>query len=140
MAAAESAFQPRRPLQDSDLAFTAAPLRNESLDLADQQLAAAAIGDDVLALAWLTAGDLYVSVARGGSFLQARRVSPAQHADLTFSPLTGCTWSTNRTGRSITAPTTWRVRRSNLQLLAAGGTGPQPAHRPGRQQPRPRLL
>ncbi len=75
------------PSEDSGLAFSAAPLRNESLDLADQQLAAAASGDDVLALAWLTAGDLYVSVARGGSFLQARRVSPAQHADLVFSPV-----------------------------------------------------
>lgn len=75
------------PSADSDLAFSAAPLRNESLDIGDQHLLAAAIGDDVLALAWLTAGDLYVSVARGGSFLQARRVSPAQHADLVFSPV-----------------------------------------------------
>ncbi|MBK8989729.1 MAG: hypothetical protein IPM39_27335 [Chloroflexi bacterium] len=72
------------PLDDS-LAFSAAPLRNESLDIADQQLLAAAVGDDVLALAWLTAGDLTISVARGGSFLQARRIAPAVHADLVFS-------------------------------------------------------
>ncbi|MBK7179548.1 MAG: hypothetical protein IPH82_20625 [Chloroflexi bacterium] len=73
------------PLPNTSLTFTAAPLRNESIDPADQHLAAAAVGDDVLALAWLSGGDLFVSVARGGSFLQARRIAPAVHADLVFS-------------------------------------------------------
>ncbi|MFO7680200.1 MAG: hypothetical protein R6X34_09125 [Chloroflexota bacterium] len=45
------------PSEDSGLAFSAAPRCNESLDLADQRLLAAAIGDDALALAWLTAGE-----------------------------------------------------------------------------------
>ena len=72
-------------LPNTSLTFTAAPLRNESIDPADQHLAAAAVGDDVLALAWLSGGDLFVSVARGGSFLQARRISSAQNADLVFS-------------------------------------------------------
>lgn len=66
-------------------AFTLTGLRNETLDSADQQLVSAAVGDDILALAWLRADDLYVSLARGGSFLQARRVDRAQNAHLVFS-------------------------------------------------------
>lgn len=68
-------------------AFQAGDPHNETLDLADQQVAAAAIGDDILALAWLTDDALYVSIARGGNFLQARQVggAPAQNAHMVFS-------------------------------------------------------
>lgn len=70
--------------------FSVGGVRNETLDAADQQLAAAAVGDGTLALAWLTDGALFVSIARGGNRMQARRVdggmgAPAQSAHMVFS-------------------------------------------------------
>ncbi len=69
--------------------FTATEVINLSLDIADQELAAVAVGDDLMAVAWLAAeGDesaIYVALGRGGGHFQVRRVDAGSAVSLAFS-------------------------------------------------------
>lgn len=65
--------------------FVTTAMANLSLDNDDQALAATAVGDDMLAVAWLSAGDVYVALSRGGNHFQVRRVDRGGQAALAFS-------------------------------------------------------
>ena len=77
------------PAVDPPAGFTATGVVNLSLDIADQTLSAAAVGDDMLAVAWdVVEGEgpaVYVALGRGGGHFQVRRVDAGSHASLAFS-------------------------------------------------------
>ncbi len=50
--------------------FVTTEVVNLSLDIPNQDLAATAVGDDMLAVAWISDGDIYVALSRGGNSLQ----------------------------------------------------------------------
>jgi len=65
--------------------FTTAEITNLSLDSGNQELAATAVGDDMMAVAWINEGNIYVALARGGSHFQVRRVDNGNSVSLAFS-------------------------------------------------------
>lgn len=67
--------------------LTAANIRNLTTDIHDAELASIAIGDDILGVAWVSLGNLYVGIARGGNNLQVQQVDTAKSASLTFSSI-----------------------------------------------------
>lgn len=67
--------------------FQAAGIRNLTTDIHDATLASAAMGDDILGVAWISHNLLYVGITRGGNSLQIQVVDTAVSADLTFSPV-----------------------------------------------------
>jgi hypothetical protein len=67
--------------------FVTAEVVNLSLDIVNQDLAAAAVGDDMLAVAWLNDGDIYLALSRGGNHFQARRVDQGESVSLAFSKI-----------------------------------------------------
>ncbi|MCI0398016.1 MAG: hypothetical protein L0322_24230 [Chloroflexi bacterium] len=73
------------PVADFPTGFAATDVTNLSLDPAGQALAAAAVGDDMLAVAWLAGGDVYVALSRGGNHFQVRRVDAGNSVSLAFS-------------------------------------------------------
>jgi hypothetical protein len=73
------------PPADFPTGFVTTEVTNLSLDGANQELAAAAVGDDMLAVAWISGGDIYVALTRGGSHFQVRRVDSGSDVALTFS-------------------------------------------------------
>ena len=68
-------------------AFVTTQLVNLSLDRDDQTPLAAAIGDDMLAVAWRQNGFLYLALARGANALQVRRLERGETMSLSFSPI-----------------------------------------------------
>ncbi|MCP5099541.1 MAG: hypothetical protein GY943_28640 [Chloroflexi bacterium] len=65
--------------------FVTTEIVNLSLDNANQDLAATAVGDDMLAVAWISNGDIYIALTRGGNHFQVRRVDRGQDVSLAFS-------------------------------------------------------
>lgn len=65
--------------------FVTTEVVNLSLDVANQDLASTAVGDDMLAVAWLSDGDIYVALSRGGNHFQLRRVDSGSSVSLAFS-------------------------------------------------------
>lgn len=65
--------------------FVTTEVVNLSLDVANQDLAATAVGDDMLAVAWISEGDIYVALSRGGNHFQVRRVDSGSSVSLAFS-------------------------------------------------------
>ncbi|MGB1249623.1 MAG: hypothetical protein ACPG8W_03255 [Candidatus Promineifilaceae bacterium] len=65
--------------------FEATELVNLSLNPANQEIEAIAIGDDMLAVAWLTDGNIYVALSRGGSHFQVRPIENGEAVALVFS-------------------------------------------------------
>ncbi len=65
--------------------FVTTEVANLSLDIENQDLAAVAVGDDMLAVAWITNGDVYVALSRGGNHFQVRRVDFGSSVSLAFS-------------------------------------------------------
>ena len=65
--------------------FVTTEVVNLSLDIANQDLAATAVGDDMLAVAWISGGDIYVALSRGGNHFQVRRVDSGSSVSLAFS-------------------------------------------------------
>ena len=53
--------------------------------MVNQDLAATAVGDDMLAAAWLSDSDIYVALSRGGNHFQERRVDSGSSVSLAFS-------------------------------------------------------
>jgi hypothetical protein len=123
------------PPDGAPLNVSAASPRNESLSMGDQQLAAAAVGDDMLALAWLEEGDLIVSLARGGSFLQARRVDRATSASLVFSTVNRLHLAYERDGLILYQATDQGAHPAEPAFWLQAASGAKPANRPGRAQP-----
>lgn len=66
-------------------AFVATEVVNLSLDIDNQNLAAAAVGDDMVAAAWLAGEDIFVALSRGGRHFQVRRIDRGQSVSLAFS-------------------------------------------------------
>ncbi|MCB8988907.1 MAG: hypothetical protein H6661_14295, partial [Ardenticatenaceae bacterium] len=58
---------------------------NLSLDIENQELAAVAVGDDMLAVAWISDGEVYVALSRGGNHFQVRRVDVGSSVSMAFS-------------------------------------------------------
>ena len=54
--------------------FVTTEVANLSLDIENQELAAVAVGDDMLAVAWISDGDVYVALSRGSNHFQVCRV------------------------------------------------------------------
>ena len=78
------------PARDFPEQFVTTEVVNLSLDVVNQELAATAVGDDMLAVAWLTgseaaSGDIYVALSRGGNHFQVRRVDSGSSVSLAFS-------------------------------------------------------
>lgn len=73
------------PTADFPTGFVTTDVVNLSLDVTSQDLAAAAIGDDMLAVAWVTDDTIYVALARGGNHFQVRAVDSGTNAALAFS-------------------------------------------------------
>lgn len=67
--------------------FVTTEVVNLSLDVVNQDLAATAVGDDMLAVAWISDGVIYVALSRGGSHFQVRRVDRGSRASLAFSTI-----------------------------------------------------
>ncbi|MBX3055902.1 MAG: hypothetical protein KF770_05455 [Anaerolineae bacterium] len=69
--------------------FITTKVTNLALDVANQDLAATAVGDDMLAVAWLSESDgiadIYVALSRGGNHFQVRRVDSGRRVSLAFS-------------------------------------------------------
>lgn len=65
--------------------FVTTEVVNLSLDVANQDLAATAVGDDMLAVAWISEGDIYVALSRGGNHFQVRQVDSGNSVSLAFS-------------------------------------------------------
>jgi hypothetical protein len=65
--------------------FVSTEVVNLSLDAANQDLVATAVGDDMLAVAWLQEDGVYVALSRGGNHFQVRRVDAGVNAHLMFS-------------------------------------------------------
>lgn len=65
--------------------FVTTEVVNLSLDVANQDLAATAVGDDMLAMAWLSDSEIYVALSRGGSHFQVRRIDSGSSVSLAFS-------------------------------------------------------
>ena len=65
--------------------FITTEVVNFSLDVANQDLVATAVGDDMLAVAWISEGDIYVALSRGGNHFQVRRVDSGNSVSLAFS-------------------------------------------------------
>lgn len=73
------------PAGDFPEQFITTEVVNLSLDSANQDLAATAVGDDMLAVAWISEGDIYVALSRGGNHFQVRRVDSGSSVSLDFS-------------------------------------------------------
>ena len=65
--------------------FVTTEVANLSLDIENQELAAVAVGDDMLAVAWINDGDVYVALSRGGNHFQVRRVDVGSSVSMAFS-------------------------------------------------------
>ncbi|MCP4419635.1 MAG: hypothetical protein GY805_23740, partial [Chloroflexi bacterium] len=73
------------PVADFPEQFVTTEVVNLSLDVANQDLAATAVGDDMIAVAWISDGNVYVSLSRGGGHFQVRRVDYGSSVSLAFS-------------------------------------------------------
>ena len=73
------------PVDEFPEKFVATEVVNLSLDVVSQDLAATAVGDDMLTAAWLSDGDIYVTLSRGGNHFQVRRVDSGSSVSLAFS-------------------------------------------------------
>ncbi len=73
------------PAEESPEQFITTEVANLSLDVANQDLAATAVGDDMMAVAWLSEGDIYIALSRGGNHFQVRRVDGGSSVSLSFS-------------------------------------------------------
>ena len=73
------------PAEDFPEQFITTEVVNLSLDVANQDLAATAVGDDMLAVAWISDGDIYVALSRGGNHFQVRQVDSGNSVSLAFS-------------------------------------------------------
>jgi hypothetical protein len=57
-----------------------------SLDIGSQELAVTAVGDDMIAVAWISENEgIYVALSRGGNHFQVRRVDSGRSVSLAFS-------------------------------------------------------
>lgn len=65
--------------------FVTTEVVNLSLDVANQDLAATAVGDDMLAAAWISENYIYIALSRGGNHFQVRRVDSGSSVSLAFS-------------------------------------------------------
>jgi len=72
------------PVEEFPEQFVATEVVNLSLDVVNQDLAATAVGDDMLAAAWLSDSDIYVALSRGGNHFQERRVGSGSSVSLAF--------------------------------------------------------
>ena len=67
--------------------FLASDVSNLSLSPDDENVVTSAMGDDILAIAWIKNGGLYVSITQGGTYLQGRFIDNADNASMVFSPI-----------------------------------------------------
>lgn len=73
------------PAEEFPEQFVTTEVVNLSLDVANQDLAATAVGDDMLAVAWINDGDIYIALSRGGNHFQVRQVDSGGSVSLAFS-------------------------------------------------------
>ena len=74
------------PAGDVPEQFITTEVVNLSLDIGSQELAATAVGDDMIAVAWISENEgIYVALSRGGNHFQVRRVDSGRSVSLAFS-------------------------------------------------------
>ena len=77
------------PAEEFPEQFVTTEVVNLSLDVANQDLAATAVGDDMLAVAWISESDdiadIYIALSRGGNHFQVRRMDSGNSVSLAFS-------------------------------------------------------
>ena len=76
---------PEQPADEFLEQFVTTEVVNLSLDITDQELAATAVGKEMLAVAWLTDGEIVVALSRGGNHFQVRPVDSGSSVSLAFS-------------------------------------------------------
>ena len=106
-------------------AFEATELVNLSLNSTNQEIEAAAIGDDMLAIAWRTEGDIYIALSRGGNHFQVRRVDTGENISLTFSTINRLHVAYEQEGRILYRAVDQGIHPADVDSeFIANGTNP----------------
>lgn len=106
--------------------FRATEVVNLSLDRVNQDVIATAVGDDMLAVAWVSDGAVYVGLSRGGNHFQVRRVDWGQQASLTFSRVNRLHLAYEQDGRIFYRAADQGVHPADVSpIFVEHGRGPQ---------------
>lgn len=106
--------------------FLATDVVNLSLDIPDQTLADSAAGDDMLAVAWLSEGDIYIALSRGGSHFQTRLLDSGTAISLAFSPANRLHVAYEQDGRILYRAADQGVHPAEAEsIYVADGISPQ---------------
>lgn len=106
--------------------FVAAEVANLSLDIENQDLAAVAVGDDMLAVAWISDGDVYVALSRGGNHFQVRRVDYGDSVSIAFSEANRLHVVYDRFGEIFYRAADQGTHPADTTFIATAGTGRNP--------------
>ncbi|MCB8980748.1 MAG: hypothetical protein H6657_25335 [Ardenticatenaceae bacterium] len=114
------------PLAQIPERFVTTEVANLSLDIENQDLAAVAIGDDMLAVAWITNGDVYVALSRGGNHFQIRRVDFGSSVSMAFSEANRLHVVYDRMGQVFYRAADQGIHPADTTFI----TSPGPGHNP----------
>jgi len=106
--------------------FITAEITNLSLDSGDQELTATAVGDDMMAVAWITNGDIYVALSRGGGHFQVRRVDSGNSVSLAFSSANRLHMAYERNGEIYYRVADQGTHPADSKFLSTAGPGTNP--------------
>ena len=106
--------------------FVTTEVANLSLDIENQELAAVAVGDDMLAVAWISDGDVYVALSRGGNHFQVRRVDVGSSVSMAFSEANRLHVVYDRMGQVFYRAADQGVHPADTTFI----TSPGPGHNP----------
>jgi hypothetical protein len=106
--------------------FAATEVVNLTLDIGDQSLADMAAGDDMMAAAWFSEGDIYIALSRGGNHFQTRRLDAGTAVSLAFSPANRLHVAYEQGGRILYRATDQGVHPADVEsIYVADGISPQ---------------
>lgn len=114
------------PLAQIPEQFVTTEVANLSLDIDNQDLAAVAIGDDMLAVAWITHGEVYVALSRGGNHFQVRRVDFGNSVSLAFSEANRLHVVYDRMGQIFYRAADQGTHPADTTFIASPGSGHNP--------------
>jgi len=114
------------PVEEYPKQFVATEVVNLSLDVANQDLAATAVGDDMLAAAWIHDGDIYVAHSRGGNHFQVRLVDHGESVSLAFSAANRLHMAYERDGEIYYRAADQGTHPADTTFLASAGSGHNP--------------
>ena len=106
--------------------FVTTEVTNLSLDIENQELAAVAVGDDMLAVAWISEGDVYVALSRGGNHFQVRRVDVGSSVSMAFSEANRLHVVYNRRGEIFYRAADQGIHPADTTFITNAGPGHNP--------------